>query len=208
MAGEVTTQPDSETHDSAACPLCGEPLTANWSGNLYKVRVCESCRRAFARRRYWAYFVDSLAFSLLIAILQLFLWIVDNPQYWKILDHGGQLLAIPFLIKDGFNGQSPGKWLFDLRVIDPRTARPQGFWSSFLRNIPAVIGPFALWIFAELRYGPRLGDGWAHSKVIWWRYRDAAPFRVAMHCNQCGYDLTGNVTGRCPECGESVSKVD
>ena len=25
------------------------------------------------------------------------------------------------------------------------------------------------------------------------------------HCNKCGYDLTGNVSGRCPECGESVS---
>ncbi|OWY70048.1 hypothetical protein B7486_17245 [cyanobacterium TDX16] len=24
------------------------------------------------------------------------------------------------------------------------------------------------------------------------------------HCHQCGYDLTGNESGRCPECGASV----
>lgn len=26
------------------------------------------------------------------------------------------------------------------------------------------------------------------------------------HCVQCGYDLTGNVSGRCSECGASVEK--
>ena len=25
------------------------------------------------------------------------------------------------------------------------------------------------------------------------------------HCHNCGYDLTGNVSGRCPECGELPS---
>ena len=24
------------------------------------------------------------------------------------------------------------------------------------------------------------------------------------HCQKCGYDLTGNVSGRCPECGEAT----
>ena len=24
------------------------------------------------------------------------------------------------------------------------------------------------------------------------------------HCRQCGYDLTGNISGRCPECGREV----
>ncbi len=24
------------------------------------------------------------------------------------------------------------------------------------------------------------------------------------HCVKCGYDLTGNVSGQCPECGEKV----
>lgn len=24
------------------------------------------------------------------------------------------------------------------------------------------------------------------------------------HCRKCGYDLTGNVSGRCPECGKAI----
>lgn len=27
------------------------------------------------------------------------------------------------------------------------------------------------------------------------------------HCQRCGYNLTGNVTGRCPECGEAVERT-
>jgi hypothetical protein len=26
------------------------------------------------------------------------------------------------------------------------------------------------------------------------------------YCQRCGYDLTGNVSGRCPECGERIVK--
>ena len=28
------------------------------------------------------------------------------------------------------------------------------------------------------------------------------------HCHKCGYDLAGNVSGRCPECGEVVRNAD
>jgi len=28
------------------------------------------------------------------------------------------------------------------------------------------------------------------------------------HCRKCGYDLTGNVSGICPECGTVVPKAD
>lgn len=28
--------------------------------------------------------------------------------------------------------------------------------------------------------------------------------RLPHLCNQCGYDLTGNTSGRCPECGQSM----
>jgi drug/metabolite transporter (DMT)-like permease len=42
---------------------------------------------------------------------------------------------------------------------------------------------------------------WA-ARRLWW-----GPFRAhpSNHCRACGYDLTGNVSGRCPECGVAVS---
>jgi hypothetical protein len=35
---------------------------------------------------------------------------------------------------------------------------------------------------------------------VWWRDRRIPPG----HCRKCGYNLTGNVSGVCPECGERV----
>jgi len=40
----------------------------------------------------------------------------------------------------------------------------------------------------------------APTAVLWWRDR---PFPEG-HCRTCGYNLTGNVTGVCPECGERI----
>jgi hypothetical protein len=38
------------------------------------------------------------------------------------------------------------------------------------------------------------------TAYLWWRDRR----RPRGHCAECGYDLTGNVSGVCPECGERV----
>ena len=35
-----------------------------------------------------------------------------------------------------------------------------------------------------------------------WRF-DRRRYRTG-HCQRCGYDLTGNLSGRCPECGKNV----
>jgi len=37
---------------------------------------------------------------------------------------------------------------------------------------------------------------------LWWRDRRRIP---PGHCRNCGYDLTGNVSGVCPECGMALS---
>ncbi|MBK9118403.1 MAG: hypothetical protein IPM18_02215 [Phycisphaerales bacterium] len=44
---------------------------------------------------------------------------------------------------------------------------------------------------------------WA-ARGLWW-----GPFRKPLsgHCQACGYDLTGNVSGRCPECGTPLSST-
>jgi hypothetical protein len=41
----------------------------------------------------------------------------------------------------------------------------------------------------------------APTAYLWWRDRRRIP---AGHCQRCGYNLTANVSGRCPECGELI----
>jgi hypothetical protein len=47
-------------------------------------------------------------------------------------------------------------------------------------------------------------------RVAWWGHRArrgverADEFRRRGLCVSCGYDLTGNVSGVCPECGTSI----
>ena len=38
------------------------------------------------------------------------------------------------------------------------------------------------------------------TAILWWKDRRPAKGR----CAQCGYDLTGNLSGTCPECGKAV----
>ena len=38
--------------------------------------------------------------------------------------------------------------------------------------------------------------------------REGRPFYPPGHCQKCGYDLTGNVSGVCPECGTEVARRD
>jgi len=35
----------------------------------------------------------------------------------------------------------------------------------------------------------------------YYRYRRRRSSRLHGHCVKCGYDLAGNLSGRCPECG-------
>lgn len=43
------------------------------------------------------------------------------------------------------------------------------------------------------------------TTALWWR--DRRPIQPG-RCGNCGYDLTGNVSGRCPECGEPTLARD
>lgn len=42
------------------------------------------------------------------------------------------------------------------------------------------------------------------SLALWWICRDRRPVDARI-CPECGYNLTGNVTGRCPECGTAIA---
>lgn len=65
-------------------------------------------------------------------------------------------------------------------------------------SLPTTSGPFVtipLWL-------PFLAVSVA-SAIAWQRSRRKPPG----HCQKCGYDLTGNVTGVCPECGVRIGET-
>jgi hypothetical protein len=43
----------------------------------------------------------------------------------------------------------------------------------------------------------------AYTGYLWWRDRPPPEG----HCRVCAYDLRGNVSGRCPECGTAVAET-
>jgi len=42
----------------------------------------------------------------------------------------------------------------------------------------------------------------ARGVYVWSRWREIE--NTVLNCPQCGYQLTGNVSGRCPECGKET----
>jgi uncharacterized RDD family membrane protein YckC len=83
---------------------------------------------------------------------------------------------VAWLLKDGFHGHSFGKSLLGLQVVDIDTGQGAGFGASFKRNLPMLI-PFAPLVAAfQMSRGPRLGDGWANTRVVWKKYLGRGPF--------------------------------
>lgn len=73
-----------------------------------------------------------------------------------------------------------------LVVFPYRTSRDYPWMFKVARQVALAIPVpmiFGLWLMhtAAIRLEPRAGDG--------------------RRCLECGYDLTGNTSGRCPECG-------
>ena len=77
-----------------------------------------------------------------------------------------------------------------VRVQD--SAAP-AFWS-----LEAVLHPPNPFWIPVLVFG-------AATALLWYMDRRRVP---SGHCRKCGYDLTGNVSGRCPECGTPFGRGD
>jgi hypothetical protein len=50
-----------------------------------------------------------------------------------------------------------------------------------------------------------LGSYFVVGFILWLREILLREFRKPGFCQCCGYDLTGNVSGRCPECGIKIN---
>src|SRR5205807_9716007 len=92
---------------------------------------------------------------------------------------GSLLVAyVLMMLRDGFNGMSPGKRILGLQVINTVSGVPAKFGDSFKRNLILAVPVLPLVVAIQIftANGVRLGDEWAHTKVIWKQYADRAPF--------------------------------
>jgi len=159
------------------------------------------------RIRKWA----GLVLSLLIAVA----WAVSIPWWWAVDYHtvdneinnpmhstyrcgsgGGCVFA-------GYNSTTtskPGRFGLPGRKLSltrggraamawrPDWSQSSSTYRSYARYHWSMLLP--LWIPFLLVTAP--------TAVLWWRGRSRIP---PGHCQNCGYNLTGNVSGICPECG-------
>ena len=198
------------------CAICTRELPLKGRRhNVHGRRVCFACQVGFATRRYLAFAVDILLLSVAP------FWIADAvcvatttvadasrpPLHLDQLPRPYPLivtltLVLIFLLRDGFSGCSPGKWLTGLRVIRTDNKEPIGPNESFKRNLPLIVPLTWLFIPFQLWGGARGGDDFARTRVIWRRFGYATPFAPRTDtCAGCGYSLRGNQSGRCPDCG-------
>jgi len=215
--------PGFDVDQAGQCPLCRRERKRAFR-KLYGVWICRKCHTSFLSRRQSAFLIDQMiwwiaGFAVSVA-LGVFAFMAtggfSGPAPPVSNAAGIVALVLPWLVwgsfclKDGYRGQSPGRWLSGLQVVDTHTREPIGLKQSFKRNIlftvPYVNLIFLLIGLVQMRRGPRIGDGWAGTTVIWKKYRHRYVFDPrGILCLECGYNLTGNVSGRCPECGTTVA---
>ena len=74
-------------------------------------------------------------------------------------------------------------------------------WRWYLQYVPAGVATDWWWAGYQLIVGAAVGlPGAVIAALIAVRPSKPRPG----HCQACGYDMTGNTSGRCPECGEPV----
>ncbi len=84
-----------------------------------------------------------------------------------------------------------GVWLGAAEVVSS--------YDDLFKTPPAPIWWIVLFVGVHPAYGPFLAFALAWQSRIWKRR-----VKPPGHCRRCDYDLTGNESGRCPECGEAT----
>lgn len=118
-------------------------------------------------------------------------WLVS--LYWRIgyasLEIEFQLHAgvVCFLYLPGGDILHEGGW----SMVHSKSNLAEHWWMKTWDYNPSTMWMIPLWLFMT----PCLV-----STVVAWRSRPL----LRHHCNQCDYDLTGNESGVCPECGREI----
>ena len=159
-----------------ACPLCTKDQHMGKKAKvLYGHPVCKKCYYAFANRRQLAFVIDIILWNICLGVVFGLSGLPIDAARGL-----GFLLFPIFCLKEGISGSSPGKAMMGVQTINTLTGRPSGFGSSFKRNLPLMIPFAALFVVSQLSKGNRWGDGWAHTRVVWKKYRNKAPFIVGV----------------------------
>ena len=175
-------------HIPGSCPVCSNSKHMRDPRLLYGHIVCRKCYYAFANRRQLAYLLDFGAWFVLlitpamvasasrqrealaiVSDLAVVLWLV-----WPVL----------FLCKDCFSGQSIGKMLCGVAVVDQRTGKRGGVLASFIRNLSLVVPFMPLVVAGQLCRGYRTGDRSAHTKVLWIQHASSPVFASSPEAEQ------------------------
>lgn len=115
-------------------------------------------------RRYLGNFIDeagaiAFGYGLFYSLASL----IDRDRAGAI---AFSILMAYLLFSDALaNGQSLGKRLLKIKVVDFKTGKPCSVLQSFLRNVTIFLGLFDL-IFLISRYRRRFGDFLASTLVI------------------------------------------
>jgi len=108
-------------------------------------------------------------------------WLIPEHSTWRSTFSDDTLVPIPTVFDAGL------RW--------PNMRRAPGWGTQVVLPlwIPAAIAALASAMF------------WQRRAIIAWRSRSEGR---AGYCRQCGYDLTLNVSGTCPECGVACEKAE
>jgi hypothetical protein len=134
-------------------------------------------------------------------------WTVGyDTEYWTLSIGSGRIgLGVNNDIIRGVRGFKPvdPRWIFVDWWDFPAESLSSPRGGDFGLCLPGVSrGPthsgagLPCWVIATMFATP--------PAVMWWRSRRMP----AGHCQKCGYNLTGNVSGRCPECGTAIRPQD
>jgi uncharacterized RDD family membrane protein YckC len=158
------------------CPLCGQTKYMHKAKPLYGHMVCKKCYYSFANRRQMAFFLDIVGWRLIMFPVGFALGLAMAASGSSQSDIEGVATGLAWLLlgvffcKDCFAGQSPGKALCGIKVINSTTGRSCKIGASFKRNLPLLIPFMPLIVAVRLCKGHRTGDGWSNTKVIWKKY--------------------------------------
>ena len=118
---------------------------------------------------------------------------IDSGRVFVVVEWWGPSFDVVLASTSGMAppGAPPG-WRSERQ--EPLPFRYRVLWPHREPDWGGALLSFPLWIPLVLGLIP-LAYGWFRSRR-----------RNGRHCH-CGYDLTGNVSGRCPECGKPLTAV-